>query len=158
MKLSPEQVQQKRLERDILFKTTFALEYGDQTEGEPIDLIVSDLQERKGKPVLFTEEQRNRINKVAKNILDHKQELDQRIEKYLKGWKIGRLSSVDLTILRIATYELIYTPETPGSVVINEAVVLAGKFDDDKAKSFVNGALSSIHKELESAVHTGESM
>lgn len=151
MKLTPEQVRQKRLLRDVLFKTVFAMECGEQTQGEPTGLIVSDLQERTGQPILIDELQAEQISDKAKQVIACKQELDEKITKYLKGWKITRLTNVDLTILRIATYELLYEKQTPNSVVINEAVILAGKFDDEKAKSFVNGTLSSINKELEQA-------
>lgn len=71
---------------------------------------------------------------------------DELIEKYSNGWKTERMSKVDLSILRMAVYEL-KKGEEPPAVVINEAVELAKKFSGDKAGPFINGILGSIVRE-----------
>lgn len=70
-------------------------------------------------------------------------ELDRTIEKYLKGWKLSRLSKVSLAILRLAVYEIVFT-ETPVKAVINEAVELAKEYAEDKAPAFINGVLNNV--------------
>lgn len=71
------------------------------------------------------------------------EELDKCIEGYTSGWKLERLSRVDLAILRLGAYEL-FLRELPPGVVISEAVSLAQIYSTDKAPSFINGVLGSM--------------
>ena len=83
------------------------------------------------------------VNGIEKN----KEQIDKLIEKNLKSdWKIERISKMDLSILRLAIYEINYK-ELPYKVAINEAVELAKKYGEDTSKKFVNGVLASIVKE-----------
>ncbi|MCC8016725.1 MAG: transcription antitermination factor NusB [Clostridiales bacterium] len=77
------------------------------------------------------------------NVSAKKAELDEIIQKYLKGWKIGRISKVNISILRLALYEIIYEENIPANVSVNEAVELAKKFSGAEDYSFVNGVLGS---------------
>ena len=78
---------------------------------------------------------------------ENKEQIDKLIEKNLKSdWKIERISKMDLSILRLAIYEINYK-ELPYKVAINEAVELAKKYGEDTSKKFVNGVLASIVKE-----------
>ena len=74
----------------------------------------------------------------------HGEELDQAIEKNLKGWTLDRISKVDQAVLRVAIYEMCFDGTTPDPVVINEAVALAQRFDTPQAGKFVNGVLSAV--------------
>lgn len=87
------------------------------------------------------------IEQVCSGVLEKKAELDAVIESHLKGWKINRISKVDLSILRTAVFEIIYLEDIPISVSINEAIELAKKFSTAESASFINGLLSSIVKE-----------
>ena len=74
----------------------------------------------------------------------NKKEIDAQIEKNLKqDWKIERISKIDLSILRLAIYEIKYK-EVPFKVAINEAVELAKKYGEASSKNFVNGILASV--------------
>lgn len=70
-------------------------------------------------------------------------EIDEKIEKNARGWKLDRLSRVSHAILRISVYEMLYG-QIPYSVSINEAVDLAKKFDHSDAPAFINGILNSV--------------
>lgn len=74
--------------------------------------------------------------------------LDEVIGKHCENWRFERLSAIDRAILRLAIYEM-NTVETPGKVVLDEAVELAKKFSSEEAGSFVNGVLDSVHKSLQ---------
>lgn len=74
--------------------------------------------------------------------------IDEIIEKHATHWKIGRMSAVDRCLLRLATYELLYSPETPPSVVIDEAVELGKQFGTAETPSFINGILDAIFSHL----------
>lgn len=71
-------------------------------------------------------------------------ELDAKINEVAKGWKTRRMGKVDLTILRLALYEMDYDPEIPEKVAINEAVELAKKFGQKESQAFINGVLAKL--------------
>lgn len=75
-------------------------------------------------------------------IRDHLAEIDERINERTKGWTTGRMGKVDLTIIRLALYEMLYDEAIPEGVAINEAVELAKKFGQDESSGFVNGVLA----------------
>lgn len=81
---------------------------------------------------------------LARSTWDHLIEIDDLIEKNSIGWRINRISKVALAILRLAICEMMYIPEVPVSVSINEAVELCKKFGADDDAPFVNGILGSI--------------
>ena len=70
-------------------------------------------------------------------------ELDSVISQYLTGWKLNRIAKVNLAILRLALYEIIYADDVPDSVAINEAVELAKKYSGDEDSGFINGILGA---------------
>lgn len=83
------------------------------------------------------------INDLVTGSVNNIKDIDSLIEKYSKGWKINRIAKVDLAILRLGAYEILYS-DTPENVVINEAVELAKKYSTDKSGAFINGILASI--------------
>jgi N utilization substance protein B len=80
-------------------------------------------------------------------VIQHREPIDQWIAKSSDNWDITRMAAVDKNILRLASYELLYTEEIPPKVAINEAVELAKKYGDTDSSKFVNGVLDKIHKE-----------
>ncbi len=75
--------------------------------------------------------------------------VDAVITKYSKGWKAERLSRVSRTVLRIAIYEILFVDDIHPNISISQAVALAVKFGEDKAKQFVNGVLSGLFKDID---------
>ena len=87
------------------------------------------------------------INDAVFGIEKNKEEIEEEISKNLKSdWKLERISKIDLSILKLAIYEIKYK-ELPFKVVINEAVELAKKYGEDSSQKFVNGILASVVKE-----------
>ena len=83
------------------------------------------------------------INGIAKN----KEEILELISQNLKEkWDISRVSKINITLLKLATYEIVYT-ELPYKVVVNEAVEIAKKYGDDTSPAFINGVLANIIKQ-----------
>ena len=94
------------------------------------------------------EEAKKYIANAVNGIEEHQEEILKDIETNLKEeWKLSRISKMDLTILKLAIYEIKYT-DVPYKVSINEAVELAKKYGEDKSKKFVNGILASVVKEM----------
>ncbi len=86
--------------------------------------------------------------RVASGAEAKEPEIDAIIRKYIRGWKMDRLSKVSLALLRLALYEMLFEPDIPVSVSINEAVSLAKKYGSAEDAPFVNGVLGSAADEL----------
>lgn len=82
------------------------------------------------------------INGCIKNI----KPIDDQIDQSTKNWKFSRINSIDLNILRIAVYEILFSKGIPVPVSIKEAIVLALKYSSDESCSFINGILDNISK------------
>ena len=81
-------------------------------------------------------------------INEHIEEIQELIEKNLKAdWKIDRISKIDLSLLKLAIYEIKYK-EIPYKVAINESLELAKKYGEETSKNFINGILASVVKEI----------
>ncbi len=129
--------------REQAFKLIYSIEI-QKTDSlkEAIDLYIEANEITSKKAVEYIEDA---ILGIEKNL----KEIDSYIEKNLKQeWKIERISKIDLSILRLAIYEIKYK-EVPFKVAINEAVELAKKYGEDSSKKFVNGILASVVKENE---------
>ena len=81
---------------------------------------------------------------LLQGVIDHQSEIDRLIQAYAVDWSIERMPVVDRNILRCAIYELLWEPDIPAPVTINEAIELAKRFADDEAQRFVNGILDHI--------------
>lgn len=81
---------------------------------------------------------------IVDGVTDHREEIDELIETYAQGWTLERMPNVDRSLLRIASWEMLYNPEVPVAVSIDEAVELAKEFSTDDSSRFVNGLLGNI--------------
>ncbi|ADQ40501.1 NusB antitermination factor [Caldicellulosiruptor acetigenus I77R1B] len=84
------------------------------------------------------------LERLLKGVIQNQQRIDNLIEKYSKDWPLSRLPMVELELMRIAVYELLFEEDVPVSVAIDEAVDMASIFGIEKAPSFVNGILGRI--------------
>lgn len=97
-------------------------------------------------------EDRQYIAASLDGVLSHREEIDEIIGRTAKGWSVDRMSLVDLTILRLAVWEILYADDVPGSVSIAEAMELTERFSDPDDKPFVNGILGTVLREHEAQV------
>ncbi|MGN1181034.1 MAG: transcription antitermination factor NusB [Suilimivivens sp.] len=125
--------------REQIFKLLFRIEFNSKEE----------MQEQ---TELFFEEEENQadvsdtayITEKFNRILGRLSEIDETLNEKVEGWNTARMGKVDLTILRLAVYEILFDEEIPTGVAINEAVELAKKFGQDSSPSFVNGVLAKF--------------
>lgn len=126
--------------REHIFELLFRIEFNSPEEmPEQIRLFFADMEELGGEDQAY-------IEKKYLRIVEKLPRLDKRIEETAKGWKISRMGKVDLTILRLAVYEVEFDKDVPVGVAINEAVELAKKFGGDDSPAFINGILGNIGK------------
>lgn len=127
--------------REQAFKLIYSLEIQKQENlEEQVELYIESNNIKSKDAIEY-------IKDAILGIENNKVEIIQNIEKNLKSdWKIERISKMDLSILKLAIYEIKYK-EIPFKVVINEAVELAKKYGEDNSKNFVNGILASVVKE-----------
>ena len=86
------------------------------------------------------------IKKIVTGINKNLEAINGIIEENSDNWKLGRISKINLAILRVAIFEMIFAQETPEPVVINEAIELSKHYSDDKSVSFINAVLDRIYK------------
>ena len=124
--------------RESAFKLIYSLEIQKNNDlKEQIDVYFESEN-------IENKEAKEYIEDAVLGIENHKEEILGLIERNLKSdWKIDRISRIDLSILKLAIYEIQYK-DIPFKVVINEAVELAKKYGEDSSKNFVNGILASI--------------
>lgn len=90
---------------------------------------------------------------LVTGVCENKDELDEKIKNHLrKGWRIERLSKMDLIILRIGLFEMLYVEDVPNKVALNEAIELTKTFSDEQSRKFVNGILSAVNAEIEASL------
>ena len=127
----------RRAVREQVFKMLFRVEF-------------HDAEEMKEQAVLFDEEEscsekdKEYITKKFENIVEKITEIDAAVNEVAKGWKTTRMGKVDLTIIRLAVYEMKYEEDIPVKVAINEAVELAKQYGADDSPAFVNGILAKL--------------
>ena len=86
---------------------------------------------------------------LVSGVWERMESLDKIITRFSRHWKIKRIAKVELAILRLALFEILFCEDTPPKVAINEAVELAKRFGDENSKNFVNGILDAAAKDLE---------
>lgn len=93
-----------------------------------------------------SEDVKSFADRLVDGVIAHKAELDKLIGAHATNWKVSRMPVVDRNILRAALYELLWMPDVPAKVTVNEAIELAKRFADDETKKFVNGILDQVLK------------
>lgn len=84
------------------------------------------------------------LREIVEGVIAQQATLDEQIENYLTDWTISRIAKIDLTILRIAFYEILFvdSARVPNTVAVNEAIELSKSFSDDKSRNFISGVLA----------------
>lgn len=124
--------------REHIFKMIFGIEFAniEQVE-EQLVLYLDQLEDVKEKDYQYMLEK-------AKAVFEKVAEIDEMINQNTTGWKTTRMNKVDLSILRLAVYEMKWDEDVPVKVAINEAVELAKRFSGDEGPSFINGVLGKL--------------
>ncbi|HBA62276.1 MAG TPA: transcription antitermination factor NusB [Lachnospiraceae bacterium] len=127
--------------REHIFRMLFRVEFHEAKElPEQLKLYFEQLEEAEPADQAY-------IQAKYEKIAAEKEQLDEKINACATGWKTSRMNKVDLTILRLAVYEIMEDEDIPTGVAINEAVELAKKYSSEDGPSFINGVLGRMVKE-----------
>lgn len=124
--------------RERLFKLIFRIEFNTREEMAQQEQLFLEEEE------ITDPEEAGQIRDKLNKVLDKLVQIDEQLNDKVTGWDTKRMGKVDLAILRLAVYELMYDEEIPTGVAINEAVELAKKFGQDSSAAFVNGVLAKF--------------
>lgn len=128
--------------REETFKLLYSLEIQKENLKEQTEIYLENAE-------ISDENTKKYISGIVEGIEENITAIEEKISENLKkDWKLERISKINLVLLKLAIYEILYT-ETPFKVVINEVVELAKKYGDDTSPNFINGILASIVKESE---------
>ncbi|WP_346663601.1 transcription antitermination factor NusB [uncultured Merdimonas sp.] len=124
--------------REQIFKILFGIEFC--TGADFTEQVKSYAEEMEDADAAEREYVRTKVQKIADRI----EAIDELLNTHTKGWKTSRMNKVDLTILRLAVYEMKWDDTVPTGVAINEAVELAKKYSSEEGPAFVNGVLAKL--------------
>ena len=130
----------RKQQREAVFDLRFE---SDFRRDETPDEVYATFCEQNGEP------EGAYVKSAYFGVCEKQDEIDALIERHSNGWKVSRLTRVSRAVIRLCVYEMAYVQEIPNTVAINEAIELSKKYDDDKARSFVNGVLNSIKTQLD---------
>ncbi len=129
----------RREMREQLFKLLFRVEFNSREELPQQEAFFFEDEEN-----VSDQKENMAISEKFNKIIEKLEGIDLSLNEKVQGWDTGRMGKVDLTILRLAVYEIVFDEEIPTSVAINEAVELAKKFGQDSSPAFVNGVLAKF--------------
>lgn len=137
----------RREMREQVFKLLFRVEFNDEDAmQQQKELFFEDgiVTVSEDDDIAVADHMKAEITDKYEKITDKIAQIDDMINEKTEGWKTGRMGKVDLTILRLAVYEIVYDDTIPTQVAINEAVELAKKFGRDESAKFINGVLAKF--------------
>jgi N utilization substance protein B len=131
----------RRRARELAFRLLYEMEMtGD---APPTVLHAEDLEEKLAPPV------RTYAAELLERVAGHRAEIDTVIARHARRWSLERLAATDRAVLRLAVAELLYEPDVPGRVVLDEAIEIARRFGDRNSGGFVNGVLDAVWREID---------
>ncbi len=130
----------RRRAREIVLQALYESEFSDRT---PQDIIDEQIGRRAP-----SDETADYARALFFKTVEKKDDLDRVIQSLLENWDPGRVSLVDRNILRFALAEVLYFPDVPARVIIDEAIEVAHRFSSDEAGRFVNGLVDTFVKEF----------
>ena len=128
----------RKIARDAAMRMLYAYELTGELNQDMIQETIE--------PAALDAEDMKYLKQVTEGAVEQRASLDTLIEQNAVGWRLSRIGKVDLSILRLAIYEMLCREDVPESVAINEAVELDKKYSEPKSKQFINGILGSISR------------
>jgi N utilization substance protein B len=137
----------RRRARELAIQVLFHMEYNPGDPGESFERVCESFSPPK--------EVRPYSREVVVGVWENRTDLDRLISRSSKNWRVERMSRVDINILRIAIYEVLYMKDVPPKVSIDEAVELGKRYGTEESGAFINGILDHIYNQLKAEVDQG---
>ena len=132
----------RRISREHAMKLLYQFQVRNDDIKEQVDDYLSESEEN------ISDIEKDYFLDVVHGVMNNLDNIDSLIKKHAKGWSVERMPKVDLAIMRLAVYELMFRKDIPWNVSINEAVELAKKYGGDQSKAFINGVLGKVSAQL----------
>lgn len=129
----------RRSGRELAFRLLFQMDVGGGTPAEVFE-VAREASDASSEVWLFAAQ-------VARGTWEKRDEIDPIIERFASGWTLERMANADRNLLRMALYEILFRPEIPPSVSVNEAVELAKEYSTAESSRFLNGILGAFLRE-----------
>jgi transcription antitermination protein NusB len=126
----------RRKGRELALQALYQMEVTGDTSPGALELFLGHFE---GNP-----QARDFARRLVSGVVAHREEIDGLIERCTENWKLNRIAKVDLTILRVASYELLFCPDIPVNVSMDEAIEIGKRFGTDDSAIFINGVLDQI--------------
>lgn len=136
----------RKMAREMVLKTAFLLSFHEGLEEVSLEDLL-EMEREEGTPLELKEQDMEYVQEIVAGIQREQKFLDEKINGYLKNWRMDRLNNLDATVLRIAAYEILFHKETPKAVVINEALNLIAKYGDSDSTKYINAVLDKLETE-----------
>lgn len=134
---------------DIFRESEYQL---DEEDGQPLQLKYPE-DDKDGANIIVPDADEEELAgftwELVQGVWQKQNDLDKVITEFSQNWKLNRMGRVELALLRLSMYELLYRDDTPPKVIINEAIELSKQFGDDNSRGFVNGILDAAVKAVE---------
>lgn len=130
----------RKKSREKAMELLFSITLSKDSVEEAIEVFVDNYEDN------IKELDLDYIKNLLNGVEANKEEIDKIIEKNLQNWKLDRISKVNLTILRLGVYEIVFDENIPKKVALNEAIELGKLYSDQKSVSFINGVLDKVLK------------
>lgn len=126
----------RRKGRELALQALYQMEITGDASPRALELFLSHFE--------GSAKARDFARRLVSGVITHREEIDRLVERCADNWKLSRMAKVDLTILRIATYELLFCPDIPVSVSMDEAIEIGKRYGSDDSATFINGVLDQI--------------
>lgn len=131
--------------RELAFKFL----YQEEIREDPFEIQLEDFLKTRS---IRDKADRTYFEQLVQGVHKNRPLIDQVISRYLRGWTMERQLLIDLSILRLAVYELLFDEEVPAEIAISEAVIFANEYGTDQSRAFINAVLGSVEKHEEKQV------
>lgn len=131
----------RRLGREIALQLLYSRDYAVGEASSLMEMVFDEAESGTAAGRSFSDE-------LVRGVQENREAIDAKIAEKSKNWAISRMAKVDLNILRLAVFELLYREDIPKNVTINEAIEVAKKFGTEESPAFINGILDEVASAL----------
>lgn len=130
----------RRQAREAALQVLYSADIAGRIDSVGVESVYESISDE----VTLPAQGRERARELVRGVVLRLEEIDTRLQTACSRWKLSRMATVDRNVLRIGAYELLFEPDTPTEVVIDEAVEIARRFAGDSSPAFVNGVLDEV--------------